>query len=74
MPPAQLFFLALAIVIWVVGVNLLFVQHCRRLGKPIWRKLIFPYSEFNTSEWRKFFGVLALGWIFGAIALFLGPK
>jgi hypothetical protein len=76
MPPAQVFFLALALVVWVGGAFALFVQHCRRIGKPLWKKMLlpFPYSEFNRSELLKLFGLMALSIFLGLIAVLLGPK
>ena len=40
MPPAQLFFLVLTIIVWFGGGFLLFAQHCRRIGKPLWKKML----------------------------------
>jgi hypothetical protein len=46
--------LGLAMVIWLIGGNVLVALHYRRVGRPIWsgfKPFAFPFRNFNIWEW-----------------------
>ncbi len=54
MPTAQLILLGIAGGIWLIGGNVLFYLHKRRVGKSWWQfmnPLEPPFKDFNGKEW-----------------------
>jgi len=44
----------LAMVVWLIGGNLLVAWHYRRMGKSAWSGLkpfAFPFKDFNSRKW-----------------------
>ncbi len=68
MPKLQLALIIAFALLWLVGGNLLFYFHNRRLGKRWWQTLNLldpPFKDFNRREWIilgvLFLATLALG-------------
>jgi hypothetical protein len=70
-------FATFAMATWLIGINLLWARHCRRLGKSWWsifRPFAFPFSDFNALEWLMLLCILAAAFCFAGIAVSLGPQ
>ena len=72
MSQAQLLFLALFAAIWLIGCNILFACHYKRMGKPwYWglKPFAFPLGNFNLKEWLILLGLAVWSLTFGVIAI-----
>ena len=72
MSQAQLWFLLLFAAIWLIGCNILFACHYKRMGKPwYWglKPFAFPFGNFNLKEWLIFMAIAVWSLTFGFIAL-----
>jgi hypothetical protein len=75
MPPLQLALLGGAGLIWIVGGNVLFHLHNRRLGKRWWQALNPfdpPFKDFNGREWIILGTLLVLSLGLGAAGINIG--
>jgi len=72
MSQRQLLFLLLFAAIWLIGCNILFVCHYKRMGMPWYRGLkpfAFPLGDFNLKEWLVLLGLAVWSLTFGVIAI-----
>ena len=77
MPAMQAVFLVLLAATWLIGGNVVFALHFRRLGQSPWTGLktfANPVLKFNARGWLSLLGVAALAMFFGTMALVTGMK
>ena len=78
MPTPQLILLGIAGCIWLIGGNILFFLHKRRVGKSWWQFMNPfepPFKDFNGREWLVLIALIVSTFIFaGAAMSFNQPK